>query len=595
MGSKSRKAKPKRNNVQAQRMAADESSSQCPAPAALMIVEGINFAATLFDTNDISTIRGSSLALLRMADAVAEALEPMATADHALTVLTRGASVLELAIDGPEGPALEHLLQTLLEKARSVVSGVITAPEAGAIDLARFTILAVAARADELPRGTPRTLATLLALARSRLRIAQARSRRFAMPHPTDLPAWPVSRAAGDCAAKSGLRGVCLDERGHGAEQFTEKVSAGVLERRTFGRVARRGIWIRLLEEAGETALAQRIRRERIDFADQLRHLLPREGLDPPHALTPAIGGKIALIHVDGNGFGAKRALLKDAASHGAFSALLRTIHARLIAAVIGYALANGGNAARLWADGDVRRVRIEPLLLGGDELVIAVPAFCALPLLALMQENLAADLDASWVDPATPADARRLTHAAGIVLADQKTPIRHLRDAAAALVDLVKTAKDARNGFATAILTMEGFALPHGGIDPVLRTHYGVAEGAPTADAVTFPGAGGPAAWATQLGLLCDLQQCLPISQAIKLLRAAGTVHDWSGHIASELDRLRTDPAMRARVVDLLQNKALGWDVNRPATPLRHYVLLHDYLPDRHAAAVAGPGKAAA
>ncbi len=594
MGSKSRKAKAKTNKAQAQPGARDNPSLHCPAPAALMIVEGVNFAATLFDTNDISTIRGSSLALLRMADAVAEALVPMATADHAITVLTRGASVLELAIDGPNDPALATLLEALLARARAVVSETITAPEGGTIDLTRFTILTVAARADALPPGAPRTLAALLAFARSRLRIEQARTRRFAMPHRGDLPDWAVSRAAGDCAAKSGLRGVVIDDRGHGEERFTEHVSAGVLDRRTFGRAARRGIWIRLLEEAGETELAQRIRRERIDFADQLRHLLPREKLDPDHGLSPAICGKIALIHLDGNGFGAKRALLKDAASHSAFSALLREIHARLIAAVIGDALADGGNGVRLWADGDVRRVRIEPLLLGGDELVVAVPAFCALPLLALMQRQLVAELDPVWVDAATAPEKRQLTHTAAIVLADQKTPIRHLRDAAAALVDLVKTAKDARKGFATAILTMEGFALPHGGIDPVLRTHYAVAEGTPTADAITFPGGGGPAPWAAQLRLLCELQDCLPISQAIKLLRAVGKVEDWSAHVVLELNRLRTDPATRAHVLRLLEEKALGWHKDRPATPLRHYVLLHDYLPDR-GAAIAAPGQVAA
>lgn len=596
MARTSRKAKPRRIGAQGNSTARDGAALHCPAPVALMVVEGVNFSATLFDTNDISTIRGSSLALLRMADSVAESLLPMATASHTLTVLTRGASVFELAIDGQEDAALPALLDALLARARAVVSGFITSPEGGRIDLARFTILTSVARADELPSDAPRTLTALIAFARSRLRIEQARTRSFAMPHPGDLPDWAVSRAAGDCAAKSGLRGVVVDERGHGAERFTEHVSAGVLERRQFGRAARRGIWIRLLADAGETALVERIHAERIDFADQLRHLLPREGLDPITALSPAIRGKIALIHLDGNGFGGKRALLKDAASHGAFSDLLRGMQARLIAAVIGDALTEGGNGARLWADGDVRRVRIEPLLLGGDEMVVAVPAFCALPLLALMQCHLAGELSPDWVHEPMDADKRRLTHAAGIVLADQKTPIRHLRDAASALVDLVKAAQDGRKGFATAILAMEGFALPHGGIDPVLRTHYDVKEGTPTADAVTFPAGVGQAPWPAQLALLCELRDRLAISQAIKLLRAAGDVADWEQHVVAELNRLRMEPAARTRVQALLREHCLGWHPDRPTTPLRHYLLLHDYLPDVCAtAALPGHGQVAA
>lgn len=586
MAKGSRRAKPRR-------VSTADPTRICAAPAALIIVEAVNFTATAFDTNDISTIRGSSLALLRMVDAVDEALRPMATPDHRFTVLTRGASVYELVIDGPRDAALQECVATLLARAREIVSYPISAPDEGEIDLARFTILAVAARADELPDGAPPTLAALLALARTRLRVQQTRARRFAMPHPIDLPDWSVSQAAGDCAARSGLRGVVIDRRGHGADRFEERVSAGVLDRRLFGRSARRGIWLRLLREAGEAALVDRIIHERIDFADQLRHLLPNAALDPPHALTPAISGKIALIHLDGNGFGAKRALLKDAASHGALSDRLRAIHARLIARVIGDALDEGGNGARLWADGDVRRVRIEPLLLGGDELVIAVPAFCALPLLALMQDHLIGDeLDEDWLMESRRAEDRRLTHAAAIVLANQKTPIRHLRSAAADLVDLVKLAASGRKGFATGILTMEGFALPHGGIEAVLDNHYavphfGVGDSwvkyrAEIADAIGFPaGDGTMAPWRRQLRLLCELRANLPISQAIKLLRAANEVADWRAHVASELGRIRSDPATRQKVAALLECEELGWRIERPTTPLRHYVLLHDYLPD--------------
>ena len=74
---------------------------------------------------------------------------------------------------------------------------------------------------------------------------------------------------------------------------------------------------------------------------------------------------------------------------------------------------------------------RIETLMWGGDELIWAVPAWCALDAVQFFF-----DQSADWRDPIRN---KRLTHAIGMVLCSHNAPIRGIVQLARELADHAK------------------------------------------------------------------------------------------------------------------------------------------------------------
>lgn len=586
-----------------------QKKSQPPrsGPDAIVLVEAVNFDATINDTNDISTIRGSSLALLRMVDA-AETVARSAHSDAGagpseLRITGKGASILELALSKTPADQIDRVVDAICDalytSTRSIVSQPGGADWTGHIDLSRFCIQIAIARREELPlarltNGPAGPHAQMLALARSRLRRAQMQSAGFAPPHKDDLPVW--SGFLGLCAAGSGLPAT-VDNGG-------SRVATSVARRRDFGRTARNGIWSDLAGKLKDgDVLSNRPDGQQTSFAQSLQDLLLDKKEADALQLPPAVRGKIALIHIDGNGFATIKNRLKDATAQAKFSQQLRAMHGRLLKQLIEAGL-SGTIPSLVSAGTDHVSLRLEILMMGGDEIILAVPAHCALDVLALAQAALAGQS----VDPAFFAlgqSGGSLTHAAALVFAGAKTPIRQIRQAAGELLDIAKSGKSGRDGFNSAILTMEGFALPNGGAARVLRDHYGLADDT-AASLASFverkwnalpadrPGPGFD--WA--LRDLRRLKANLPISQAIRLQQEGEgkSGSDWLKFATAELERVESHAGKRDAIVAALSSRALSTDGQSPELALKHYRLLHDYLgrvPPARAVARAAAGAA--
>ncbi len=143
------------------------------------------------------------------------------------------------------------------------------------------------------------------------------------------------------------------------------------------------------------------------------------------------LSGKLAVFYADGNRFSA---LVRGLSTHeelDTFDQDLRAKRKALLAGLLNWAWRTKGMRHG-------KRLRFEVLLWGGDELMIVVPAWCGIALLAQfftltdgwapkVPAKLAADLRQPNAKPALTA-AGHLTHAAALVMCNAKTPIARIR-----------------------------------------------------------------------------------------------------------------------------------------------------------------------
>jgi hypothetical protein len=151
-----------------------------------------------------------------------------------------------------------------------------------------------------------------------------------------------------------------------------------------------------------------------------------------------ALGNKIAVIYLDGNRFGAiQRRHAKDAPTQQRFDQTLRCNRAVLLAKLLQALMSAADDGSEL-ADALIpadsktpRRLRLETLLWGGDEMTLVVPAWLGFE---VMQRLYAAT--GHW------RFGERLTHAGGLVFCHANTPIDRVRYLAQQLAEDVKTAQ---------------------------------------------------------------------------------------------------------------------------------------------------------
>jgi hypothetical protein len=164
----------------------------------------------------------------------------------------------------------------------------------------------------------------------------------------------------------------------------------------------------------------------------------PNEGLAVPRNLDD----KIAVFYADGNGFGSLQSACDSPEALNAWDRSLRDRRRALLSRLLAQA-----QALRHWRTA-AGHIRLETLMWGGDELTFVVPAWCGLELAALFFE-LTADWRYPDVDTGQP-----LCHAAALVFAHAKAPIRRLELLAHDLVEQTKRDGDkARNTLAWVVL----------------------------------------------------------------------------------------------------------------------------------------------
>ena len=169
-----------------------------------------------------------------------------------------------------------------------------------------------------------------------------------------------------------------------------------------------------------------------LHFVEDLEDLCEGESGD--------LGGKYALIHLDGNHFGK---IQQDCGEPKDLEAWDRFIQDKRRAALT--AMLTRIKARPEWLNGT--NVRLETLLWGGDETIWVVPARCGWAFLETWFS-----LCRDWEFPR----GNRLTHAAGMVFCHEKAPIHRVRALAIDLTDASK--KISREQNLVSYLVLESF-----------------------------------------------------------------------------------------------------------------------------------------
>ena len=349
-------------------------------------IEGINFSSFVLDTADLSTIRGGGLLLLQAIERIE------AQFVSRMTLISKGASVgLFEIVAGESGSAVRDDVESFVRDDSQLKHGT-------------FAVDFIIGRS----KGFKKTRESLLAKNRFR----QMCSPSIAFPS-QEKKALPCSEDRLRPAAPSfGVSKSVHIRREHGRSQkqrFYERAT-GLQGLPPFSN------------DLGELALAQ-----------------DRGNLN----------GKMAVIYVDGNGFGTLQEKLgsspKDLRD---FDARLRGRRANLLRDLLKEAMGRPGFM-------NDELLRFETLLWGGDEMAWVVPAWEGWWTLGTFFEKARV-----WKEMLDGKE-KALTHSGGIVFCHHKAPIERVRHLAKALAEHAKCDRE-RNLVCYAVL--ESF--DHAGTD---------------------------------------------------------------------------------------------------------------------------------
>lgn len=413
------------------------------SPMLMARVVACNFENAILDTNDLSTIRGSSLIWLRFPERLVDGLKAAHSGLDA-GIITSGASELlfEFKADQGAADAVEQYLQeTLLAPEGSRHEG---------LPLSLFTFVWAVEKA--VPPGTANFRQRLNNL------IAQCNYHQFR--HPTIRIPEHLSDEARNTANQSTDAGsvICnLDGIRPAHPEHKQKdnpVSLSVYLRREQGRKAKQEFYKKELGDGsfGNCDFAQ-------DFSDLVDEL--PSNLDLPESLK----GKMALVYLDGNGFGTFRdKTYDDMAKLTEFSERIKRNRRCLLKGVL-TSMVRNEEMTRPKVKDDPPRLRFETLLWGGDEVMWVLPAWHAWAFMGVVQGHL--NDKTIWGD--LPHATGMLTHAAGMLIAPYKAPIK---DLTALVKDLGEKAKEGAgrtmNGVQIGVVT--GFDLPGVEVDDLRR-----------------------------------------------------------------------------------------------------------------------------
>jgi hypothetical protein len=358
----------------------------------LIRLEAINFAATIFDTEDLSTVRGGSLA------AAVTVLEVSAKLHHEygarVTTVSSGGSIgLFLLADAnaPEDGAAD-----IVTKIRKWLDDPVAygwdVTLSRALREVHFVIVAVPVDGD--PNAFYRSVVK-----------SQAAVRRIQLQRANVTATQQVAahlRAPFICQKDAVRRAVCMN----GVEWVSDSVDA----RRSYGTREKKGEFYRRIARSNSNMQLPGTITYTHDF-DELTDCAP----------TAALTGKMALLALDGNGFGQYIAdHCRNTNAYSAFDAGLRKCLSALLYDLVVLSSQNGGRAS------------LEVFLWAGDDLMILVPAHRALRVLDYVYGTFVPALR-----QATGAAA--LTYRAGVVFCHHTAPIRGVKQLASELQELAR------------------------------------------------------------------------------------------------------------------------------------------------------------
>lgn len=393
-------------------------------------LEGQNFAASILDTQDLSTIRGGSLL---MRDLVTSADKRLAQFfPDKVQPATLGGSFGIWHVDAPAKTVQEVLPQLHADLTR---------------EDARHLGFGLVAVTDDGPGD-----GTGFARQRKRIRAALQRARlsENRLPYP-DLNSAGQGVCEIDFVRPTSKRARKIT----GAGEY-KSISQAVADRREAGMKGKQKL---LREEIAENTLEkaarEALKRDGRPFAMQIASISERFADRP--LLKSNLQDKICVIALDGNGFGKIQDAALDASdrieTQKAFDDALASMRRTLVADVFDLVIAEGCEGPPTPEEAEVRKelkdvispvIRFELLLWGGDEIMFIVPGRVGWRILeqighsvARMEFN-AADLN---LDQAA-FDNSKVTFSVGAVFCHHNAPIARVKKLADDLCGHIKGLK---------------------------------------------------------------------------------------------------------------------------------------------------------
>lgn len=412
----------------------------------LIFVEAQNFASSLFDTEDLSTIRGSSLQCLNIVKDLK--LEP-----DILKPLTLGASAGLWHFDAKDNDEA----QDVVDKARKYFG------EGNALHFTFATACTAVGEGDTLLAIKDRLVAAI---------------RRQQLSH--SALAYPEQRNAKLCPVDL-VRPIGNHEIWYGGKK--QKVSDSVDSRRKHGVDGKQKlIGDHVDQQDLSPSMAERVGADvTAPFAFLLSSI--SESATPPQALKSNLHDKIAVIHFDGNGFSkVQNGLISGAtdleaqmAAQERFDNNLMEFRRTLVTSLMSL-LESGGGVGKP-SDDEVKLrqtitkqadqvIRFEMLLWGGDEMTFIVPARLGWE----VAEAIVKQIDDSW-----KIEGKALTAAISLVFCHHDAPIARIRALADRLVTHLKETPGGREATQIFPLALESFDHIGEGLDDYLNKRTGL------------------------------------------------------------------------------------------------------------------------
>lgn len=414
-------------------------------------IAACNFHNTILDTDDLSTIRGSSLFLLRFPDTIVRRLQHNHPDVEAAEISSGASELLFRFVATPAAKeTVENFLSELLARH----------PGNEAALWSRFTFVWAV---EDLEQGIGQTFTRRLDHLIARCNLRQYQQPTVMIPEFHSDAQRQANGGATDAASVvchlDGIRPASPDLR-----QKSLSVSRSVYQRRSYGRQAKQHFYGEELEGVNPA--------DQFQFVQEFSQLAPTaEELDRED-IPESLRGKIALVYLDGNSFGSKRAEL-GTTTQGLqqFSTDVKANRRDLLRTILASLVEMPGFTLPPEPDDPSPILRFETLLWGGDEVMWVLPAWLAWDFMGIVQKHL--HDDQIW---------RGLTHGAGILIAPYKAPIRDLTALVRDLGDTAKTG-NGRDVNGIQIGLVKGFDLPGVTVDELRRPLF-----APDGTSVDIP-----------------------------------------------------------------------------------------------------------
>ncbi len=412
-----------------------------------ILVEGVNIYANVFDTNQLSVIRGSSFLLKQAIEKIETVF--CNTESARLTAISTGASSGLFVLD----PTMNT---------HKIVQDIVNTLNDPVNDFSLLTFIVESCTASSLLQAKEQLLA--------QLRITQMQSLSF-VPD-------AVQQGNPELAYPDTLEGrrIATTEYRKIIQKKPRQLSHSIYRRWQQGQDLKQNYYF---AEPGIQQEKQFKQLGKYFFSNNFEELA-----DNP-AYTK-LNAKMAVIYIDGNSFSTiQRNMLVNAADQivkqQEFDRGIQTYRSEFLYAVLKEMISVHPESHLADAlQNDHKTLRFETLLWGGDEMLFVMPAWLGF---AFLQYFF--DISQAW----TLAD-KTLTHAAGLVFCNAHTPIKNVRDLAQNLAEKIKETKakesvnkiSGREQNAWSYMVLESIDYPtNSDIDDFNRQHYGALFSKPT------------------------------------------------------------------------------------------------------------------